>query len=124
MLLWRTRHDSPRVFYVFTERGPSFLPFYYFPKAKEPCASQMMMVTVKRRMVMKSSGSLTEPLLDSLVSFVFVVTYNGPKQLTNFCMPMHLTLHALCARIFKGNMANIFQKFCVPFNYCPVVLSS
>lgn len=23
-----------------------FLPFFYFPKAKQPCASQMMMVTV------------------------------------------------------------------------------
>lgn len=46
------------------------LPFFYFPKAKEPCASQMMMmVTVKRRMVMKSSGSLykTAPRISSLL---------------------------------------------------------
>lgn len=30
---------------------------------------------------MKSSGSLTELLLDSLVSFVFVATCGDPKQL-------------------------------------------
>lgn len=83
MFLWRTRHDSPWVFYVFTKRGPSFLPFYYFPKAKEPCASQNDDGDcVKRRMVMKS-GSLTESLLDSLVSFVLVVTCVYPKTTTS-----------------------------------------
>lgn len=52
------------------------LPFFYFPKAKEPCASQMMMmmVTVKRRMVMKSSGSLykTAPRISSLLFAFFL----------------------------------------------------
>lgn len=51
------------------------LPFFYFPKAKEPCASQMMMmVTMKRRMVMKSSGSLykTAPRISSLLFAFFL----------------------------------------------------
>lgn len=53
-------------------------------KLKEPCASQNDDGDcVKRRMVMKKSGSLTESLLDSLVSFVFVVTCVDPKTTTS-----------------------------------------
>lgn len=59
---------------------------------------------------MKSSGSLTEPLRESLVSFVLVVTYNGPKT-TNSSMPIHLSLHALCFYVFKVTWRTYCKSF-------------